>query len=369
MSKFQDITMGCAKITDLAVTIAANKALVLGQAGTEAAHATTKGQLDAVADELRGAINTIAGNDTALDTIIEMKGYVQDWVDSGASALTSAVADEAQAREAAVTAATTAAADALASVNSSIRTLVSDEVATRIAEDTFLRNKLFQHIPIQLTPALYADGAQPSPMPATVKASTQLDGMYYKNAGPDAALKKINFYFGAPVDSTGKATAASLLEMDFPVRIVNAVSNPFITVYTKITGTGDDKSWYHGRYTYNVTQSLTANTNYLFRALISGASAVGSLTGFTNVNLSIENFTSSTHPLLPTDEILFISIGTNSSSAAGNVEFVLHGLYLHSSNGNVAYQLSNRDVVSKYIASKVSDLFVSMGQADPMAGF
>jgi hypothetical protein len=356
-------------MTDNLVSVAADKPLFLGKNATLPLHATTLAQLDAGATELRGAINTIAGTDTALDTLAEMKLFVDGVSSSGASNLLGAVTAESDARKAAVTAASASAASALASVDSSIRTLVSNEVATRTAEDTFLRNKLFQHIPVQVGPALYADGAQPSPMPTTVRASTLLDGVYYKNAGPAAALKKINFYFGAPVDSTGKATAASLLEMDIPLRLVNNVSNAFITVYTKPTGTGDDKSWYHGRYTYNVTQSLTANTNYLFRALISGASVVGSLSGFTNVNLSIEGFTSSTHPLLPTDEILFISIGTDSSSAAGNVECVIHGLYLHSTNGNVAYQLSNRDVLSKYMADKVNQLFLSMGQEAPMTLF
>ena len=362
MSKYQTVAIGALTMTDNAVTIASGKPLVLGGDASAANHAITKSQLDTVATELRTAINTIAGTDTALDTLEDMKKFVDGVTASGATDLLTAVTAETTARGVAVAAAKDAAAAALASADSSLRTLVSNEVATRTAEDTFLRNRLFHHVNLRLSPSLYADAAPPTPMPTAVSAATILDGMYYKNEGPSAPFKKINWYFAAPVDSTGKATAASLREMDFPVRLVNNSSKPFITVYTKPTGSNDDKSWYHSKYTYVANETLAPNSNYLFRALISGESAVGNLSNFTNVDLTMESFTSSTRPLDPTEEILFISIGTDSSAAAGRVECVIHGLYVQSTNGNVAYHLSNRDVLNKHIGGVLSRVLATLGQ-------
>ena len=367
--RFATVSIGALTMTDNLVSLAAGKALVLGQDASADNHAITKSQLDTHVATLTNAINAIAGTDTALDTIAEMKTFVDGVTATGAANLVTAVAAETTARGVAVTAATAAAAAALSGVDTSIRTLVSNEVASLTAEDRALRNRLFHHINLQLSPSVYADGAQPTPMPTTVKAVTVLDGHYFRNDGPSSARKKINWYFGAPVNANGVASGASLLEMDFPVRLVSNVSRPFITVYTTKTGSNDAASWYHSKHTYIVNETVNANTNYLFRAVVSGASAVGSLSGFTNLDLVLDPISSTpNNPLEPTDTIYAIAIGTDSGSAAGNVECVIHGLYVHSTNGNVAFHLSNNDVVHKYIGTKLSQLYLSMGQADPMLG-
>jgi septal ring factor EnvC (AmiA/AmiB activator) len=69
--KFATVTIGALTMTDNLVSVASNKPLILGQDATLPLHATTKSQLDAVAAELRGAISTIAGTDTALDTLAD----------------------------------------------------------------------------------------------------------------------------------------------------------------------------------------------------------------------------------------------------------------------------------------------------------
>jgi len=369
MSRFATVSIGALTMTDTAVTIASGKPLVLGGDASSANHAITKSQLDTVATELRGAITTIAGSDTAFDTLAEMKAFVDGVKTSGAANLLTAVTDETTARGVAVAAATAAASSALAGVDTSIRTLVANEVASRAAADTLLRNRLFHHVNVQMSPATIPDEASPTPMPTTVKAVTGVDGWYFKNGGPSSSTRKFNWYFGAPVNSTGTATGASLEELDIRLRLVNNVSAPFITFYTAKTGSNDAASWYHAKYTYIANQSLTANTNYLFRVLVSGSSAVGSLSGFSNVDLTLDSYSSTPNStLLATDTILFIAVSSNSSSAAGNVECVIHGLDIHSTNGNVAYHLSNNDVVHKYIGTKLTQLYLSMGQADPMLG-
>ena len=368
-SRFATVSIGALTMTDNSVSVAAGKPLVLGQDASAANHAITKSQLDTHVATLTSAINTIAGTDTALDTLAELKTFVDGVTTSGAANLLTAVAAETTARGVAVTAATAAAAAALAGVDTSIRTLVTGEVASRVAEDKLLRDRLFHHVNLQMSPATIPDEAPPTPMPTTVKAVTGVDGWYFKNGGPSSSTRKFNWYFGAPVAADGKASAASLEELDIRLRLVNNVSAPFITFYTAKTGSNDAASWYHAKYTYIANQSLTANTNYLFRVLVSGASAVGSLSGFSNVDLTLDSYSSTPNsPLASTDTIFAIAVSSNSSSAAGNVECVIHGLDIHSTNGNIAFHLSNNDVVHKYIGTKLTQLYLSMGQADPMAG-
>jgi hypothetical protein len=201
-------------------------------------------------------------------------------------------------------------------------------------------------------------------MPSTIKSSTFIDGWYFKNTGPGTPSRKINWYFSAPTDAAGDASGASLLEVALPLRLVSAAKKPWVTVYTKLTGSGDAASWYHARYNYLATSTLTANTNYLFRALISGSTAVGSLSGFSNVDLTIDPTTSTNTPLAATDKILAVVISTDSSAAAGGLECVFHGMEIQSTNGNVAYHLTNNDVVHRHILSKLAEVYRSMGQSD-----
>jgi hypothetical protein len=368
--RFATVTIGALTMTDNSVTLAAGKPLVLGQDASADNHAITKSQLDTHVATLTSAINTIAGTDNAFDTLAEMKAFVDGVTATGATDLLTAVQAEVTARGLAVTAATTAAAAALAGVDTSIRTLVTGEVESRAAGDKSLNDRLFHHVNLQLSASIYSDAAEPIVMPTSVKAVTIRDGYYFKNGGPSSGVRnsKFNWYFAAPVAADGKATMASLEELDIPLRLINNVSAPFITVYTAKKGTGDDTTWYNTRHTYICDQTIVANKNYLFRALISGASAVGSSLGHVNVDLVRETYSSSTRMFLPTDEILFIAIGSNSAAAAGNVECVIHGLDIHSTNGNIAFHLSNKDVVNKYIGTKLSQLYLSMGQPDPMVG-
>ena len=368
ISRFTTVTIGALTTTDLGVAIASGKPLVLGEDASQDNQAVRKSQLDKVKTDLTLAIETIAGTDTALDTITEMKAFVDSVKSTGAADLLTAITGETTARGTAIAAASTAAASALSSVDTAVRLLITNEAATRGADDKVLSDRLFHNVNLGLSASIYADASEPLPMPISVKNVTAHDGWYYKNPGPSSTIKKINWYFAAPVGSSGAATAASLEELDIPLRLVNNVSKPFITVYTALQTSGNASSWYHAKYTYIAKQTVTPNTNYLFRALISGSSAVGSLTGFTALDLELDTFSSTpSNPLLPTDNILFIAVGTDSGSAAGNVECVIHSLNVFSSNGNVAYQLSNADVQSKYIAKQVSQLFVSMHQPDPMA--
>ena len=362
ITAFPTVTIGSATITAAGVTMGTGKPLVLGGDATASNQAVTLSQLTAVNTNLQSAINTLAGSDTAIDTLTEMKAFVDGVTATGAANLLTAVTAEATARATAISAEITARS------NGDIA-----EATARDAADTRLSNNLFKVLPILLTPAVYADASQPHLMPATVRAQLGVDGWYFKNPGSTAptAEKKINWYFAAPTDaSTGEATGSSLKEINLPLRVISTGDTPFITVYTKKTGSGDAASWYHARYTYICNTILTANTNYNFRALISGESHVGTFPNYANINLVLDTLTSTpNNPLLSTDNILFISIGTDSSAGpVGKIECVINGCNIISSNGNVHNKLSNTDVLQKYILRKLAEVFVSMGQPDPSAG-
>ena len=363
-SRFQTVTIGVLRMTDSAVTIAADKPLVLGTNGTDSNHAVTKGQLDSVASNLESAINAIAGNDITLDTLAEMKHFVDGVELSGATNLLTAVNTLSASTDTAISLVSSAASSALASVNNALQQSIGDEASARDVADVAITRRLFRDVHVQLSSIVRPDEGWPSPMPSIVKAATEHDGWYFTNGGPGTSNRKINWYFGAPTDATGDASGASLLEVDLPLRLISPAKRPWITVYTKLTGSGDATSWYHARYNYIANSTLAANTNYLFRALISGSTAVGSLSGFSNVDLTIDPSASTNTPLLATDRILSVVISTDSSAAAGGIQCVFHGMDIQSTNGNVAYHLSNNDVVHRHILLKLAEVYRSMGQSD-----
>ena len=64
----------------------------------------------------------------------------------------------------------------------------------------------------------------------------------------------------------------------------------------------------------------------------------------------------------PADEIYAISIGTNSGSAAGNVECVIHKLNIFSNNGNYSNLFTNAAPLNKYLKENLDSVFISLGQ-------
>ena len=448
-------TIGSATINQSGITMGSGKQLTLGQDATESKQAVTLDQLNALNTNLQGAINQIAGTDTAFDTLAEMKTFIDGVTESGADNLLSAINNEVSARAAAISTEQTARAAAIDNEASTRATAIDNEASTRaaaidneastrataiIAEqtaraaaisaeastraaaisteqtaraaaidneasaraiainaeastraaaitneasardaaDTSLSNRLYRHVNIQLTDGILGLAAAPIPMPTAAREKSVVDGWYFKNPGPSVAsnLRKFNWYFGAPVDqSTGVATGESFKEINMPVTIISKVSTPFITVYTATKGINDETNWYHAKYTYVCNTPLTPFhndfPNYNFRVLISGDSLVGKVNNHKNVDLVLSSVAGSSTPnstLSPNDVILFVAIGSDSGSAAGNVECIVHGCNFLSSHHNVEYHLTNRDVVQKYMLHKIAEVFKTLGQQDPSIG-
>ena len=115
--------------------------------------------------------------------------------------------------------------------------------------------------------AVVADGSPPVPIP-TLRYGYQ--GWYYTNSdawvsSAPTVRNKINWYLGPNVDTT---TVGALQYVRLCLRVFNRVSTPFLTVYTKTTGSGDAGGWYKSKRTYVISDSdydsLTNNTSYCF---------------------------------------------------------------------------------------------------------
>jgi hypothetical protein len=256
------------------------------------------------------------------------------------------------------------------------------ETTARIAKDAELDSRLFTIIDTAFTLAVVPDAQPPAMIPAikfdlSANDLNQFvqDGWYYRNNGPanNSSLNKINWY-----TSPNATTVGQLKEINLITNLFSTTSYPFITVYTKFQGptqidginnwgVGKQNAafWYHGRYTF-VAQPGSRPTDkgkYNLRASIDKyldplKPYIGSTLGLTNVDMPIEVFNSTVEgntrslaviPLLPTDEILTVSFGTDSSSAIGNVEFILSGINYYCTPGNLGYRFSNNSVVSKAI--------------------
>jgi len=182
----------------------------------------------------------------------------------------------------------------------------------------------------------YADGDAPIIMSDPTEA-LGYDGWYYKNR---ARGNKINWYI--PVESGLRITDLKMIHCS--LKLINPVSSPFITIYTKPTGRGDAAIWYHSRVTYNVPPgSLVAGRQYCFWAEIGAVSPAPTVAAHTNLKLIVDTVSTRGY-LSQTDQILFIAFSSNSSTAAGNVEFILKNISLVKATGSIDYLLSNDEL-------------------------
>ena len=175
--------------------------------------------------------------------------------------------------------------------------------------------------------AVVADGSPPAPIPV-IRYGYQ--GWYYTNSdawvsSSPTVRNKINWYLGPNVATT---TVGALQYVRLCLRVFNRVSTPFLTVYTKTTGSGDAGGWYKSKRTYVISESdynsLTNNTSYCFYVCWNGYSVAPFSVGHTNIALALTTIAGGAVGGFGSGEtILAYSIGTNSSSARGNVEFIL----------------------------------------------
>jgi hypothetical protein len=195
--------------------------------------------------------------------------------------------------------------------------------------------------------AVVADGSPPVPTPV-LRYGYQ--GWYYTNSdawvNPAPTVRnKINWYLG-PNTATATATTAattvsSLQYVRLCLRVFNRVSTPFLTVYTKATGSGDAGGWYKSKRTYviaDATGTLSNNTSYCFYVCWNGYSITPFTVGHTNAVLTLTEIAGGAVGGFHAGEaVLAYSIGTNSAAARGNVEFILSSVVIGETGGEKEY--------------------------------
>ena len=189
-----------------------------------------------------------------------------------------------------------------------------------------------------VAPSVYADGSPPVPIPL-LRYGYQ--GWYYTNSdawvNPAPSVRnKINWYL---LPNSATATVGDLRYVRMNLHVFSRVSTPFLTVYTKATGAGDAGGWYKSKRVYVVANAAAAaalnnNTNYCFYMNWNGCSVAPFTVAHNNVALSLTTVGSSAVGAFGSDEVLFAySIGTDSGSARGNVEFILSGVVVGEGGG------------------------------------
>jgi hypothetical protein len=189
------------------------------------------------------------------------------------------------------------------------------------------------------TPAVYADGSPPQAIP-TVRYG--YNGWYYANTDAwvnvsPTVRNKINWYL-APNSAT--STVADLRYIRMNLCVFNRVSTPFITVYTKATGSGDAGGWYKSKRNYIIgdANSLTNGGKYCFYVNLSSYTTAPVIIGHTNAVLTLSGVSSSNVGSFASNEVLFaISIGSDSGAARGNVEFTLSSVIIGDASGEKEY--------------------------------
>ena len=185
--------------------------------------------------------------------------------------------------------------------------------------------------------SVYADGSPPVPIPL-IRYGYQ--GWYYTNStswvSPAPMTRnKINWYL--PPNASGVTTVGDLRYIRLSLHLFNHVSTPFLTVYTQATGSGDSGGWYKSKRTYvalNNNNNIESNTNYCFYVNWNGFSLTPVTIAHSNVALSVSTVDGSAVGNFDNNEVIFAySIGTNSTSAAGNVEFILSNVVVGEAGG------------------------------------
>jgi hypothetical protein len=194
---------------------------------------------------------------------------------------------------------------------------------------------------LSVAASVYADGSPPVPIP-TIRYGYQ--GWYYTNSSlwvnpAPMTRNKINWYL-LP-NANGITTVAKLRYIRLNLHVFNNVSLPFLTVYTQATGSGDAGGWYKSKRTYITTNvaddgdAVSDHMNYCFYINWNGYSTRPFTVAHTNAALSVSTVEGSAIGNFDSSELIFAySIGTNSSSAPGNVEFILSEAIVGEMNNN-----------------------------------
>jgi hypothetical protein len=198
-----------------------------------------------------------------------------------------------------------------------------------------------------INPAFQYPPAEP---PSAIINTYQYYGWYFINS---VALRKIDWYI-PPSKNMLVSDILGLYINFFNITTTNPQALPFISVYTKPTGVNDAiPGFSHSVMTYSMYDGLpinpflpVANTAYCGFMNKSGTQPNPFAYGHTIQNMLISPVAPNPRgDYLPTEEVAYISVGSNSTSPVNQVNFVLSKVGICLANGNQENILNPQDIL------------------------
>lgn len=208
-------------------------------------------------------------------------------------------------------------------------------------EINIINDKLPQMVVPQLilsSPAIYADSSV-APQPSQFLATYGYNGWGYTKASPQPSNAKINWYLPFPIFNGTVGQLKGLYYQIFNA-CVNTGDLPFLTVYTKPTGSGDYASWYHSSCTYVPLSNSPANQTCQMFMNIKNLTFTPQAVNIQNqINMASSTVNNPKGNYQDDQQILFISFQTNSASALNNVNFVCNKIGMITDNFSTEFLL------------------------------
>ena len=207
---------------------------------------------------------------------------------------------------------------------------------TNIASNTLaisnINSKEVNVLTVYSSPIIYADGSPPMSVPTSSSNLYAQFGWYFKNTSTGL---KVNWY----MPPNQNMVVGDILGLYLRFFNCNNVSNgnvPFLTVYTIPTGSGDFyPGFFHSSMTYVLSSSVTPtnNTSYVMFENISGTCSNPSSYASNLVSMEQSTVNNPRGTYLPSQSVLAIVIGSNSTSTINSVEFIAQKLGIITASG------------------------------------
>jgi len=217
----------------------------------------------------------------------------------------------------------------IATNTSNIATNTSN-IATNTTDINVLEVKQTNALQVYSSPAIYADGAPPLPVPSISSNTYAQFGWYFKNSVPSL---KINWY-QPPATGMLVSDILGLYLRFFNCATTSNDNSPFLTILTTPTGSGDFfPGFFHSSMTYILNATPVANTSYTMFMNVTGSCPNPNSYASNLVPMRISPVNNPRGVYAPTDSVLAIVIGTNSASPVNSVEFIAQKLGVMTATG------------------------------------
>jgi uncharacterized protein YjbI with pentapeptide repeats len=170
------------------------------------------------------------------------------------------------------------------------------------------------YAPTSASSAVYNIYSPPAPMPF---ARFGFDGWYYTNSTEWVTSSARNHIKWLLPASSGSASVGSLQYVRVNLKIHNKIALPYIMVYTQ---SGSSR-----KYTVTNTGALANGTMYSFYVNLNSYTRTPAMIGYTNAEMSS---TTTSGSFASSERILNIALETDSSAAAGTVDFTLSSVLI-----------------------------------------